>query len=156
MELPRIIKVALVGAVVFYGAIGVVIVGPPDWDRPILTERSGLQPLPHVLLFASLAACVAGTALGHWRSLGVDPWTAAAGEEDVAVRAAADRRFVRFLVSAALVEAGGIFSFVLAVAVRDSRFALLGAGLAATLLVFLPTPPPMPGVDREGTLPGQG
>lgn len=130
MDTTKILKLAFMGSVVLYGAVAFLILGAPDWSRPMVPREPGAVPAFLVFVPLALAVWAAGSLLGRRAT----PPSALRQESSPAPWAR-----VRFVMGAALVESGAIFGFVLAFVGKDSRPALLTAAVSAVLLFVLPT-----------------
>lgn len=130
MPVTKILKLAFVMSVVIYGLVAFLVIGAPDWSRPWVPEAPGMAPLTYALTALALAVWAVGFAFGRLQTppaafraaQGPNPWPR-----------------MRFIMAAAFLEAGAIFGLVLAFVGRDSRPAILFAGVAAVLLLLLPT-----------------
>jgi F0F1-type ATP synthase membrane subunit c/vacuolar-type H+-ATPase subunit K len=124
-----ILKPAFVMSAVLYGLVAFLVIGPPDWSKPWVPEGPGIAPLTTILTALALVVWTAGFAFGRLKS------------PPAAFRQAQDPNSwprMRFIMGAALIEAGAIFGLVLAFVGRDSRPGILFAGIAAALLLLLP------------------
>ena len=127
MGIARLLKAAFVVSVLIYGGVAVFVAGPPDWSLPTVPEAPGMAPLFSALTLSALGAWTAGMILGRraqapslFRS-GPRPWP-----------------LQRFILAAALVEGGALLGLVLSLVLKDSRYGLAHAAVAAFLLVLLP------------------
>lgn len=127
MKIALLLKAAFVFSVVLYAAVAVFVAGPPAWDRPAFPEGSPLAVPAVVLSALSLVLWAVGWLLARRReplgpfSSGPRPWP-----------------LQRFILAAALVEGGAVLGLVLALLLRDARYALAHAFVSALLLIFLP------------------
>jgi hypothetical protein len=126
MGLAKFLKAAFVFSVLLYGGVALFVAGPPDWTRPAAPEAP-MAPLFYALTLCALGLWAAGVILGRreqapslFRS-GPRPWP-----------------LQRFILAAALVEGGALLGLVLSLVLKDSRYGLAHAVVAAILLILLP------------------
>ncbi len=129
MDVSKILKFAFVTSVVIYGVVGVLLAGAPDWGRGLLPEPPASPALLGVFLFLSLATWAAGMVAGR---ISAPPAGMALGS------GGAPWGRTRFILAAALIEAGAIFGLVLSALAKDSRFAIAAAAVSAVLLLVTP------------------
>jgi hypothetical protein len=122
-----ILKLAFVMAVLLYAGVSVAVLGAPSMDAALIPEGPPGSILALVMPPVALGLLVAGAVLGRR--------TPPEREPEVGW---ARWGVLRFVVAAALVEAGAILALALAFVVRDARWAILGAVPAAVLIALLP------------------
>ncbi len=130
MPVVKILKLAFVMSALLYGVVAFLVIGPPDWSKPWVPEGPGMAPFTTILTALALLVWALGFAFGRMRNApaafrqvrGPNPWPR-----------------TRFIMAAAFIEAGAIFGLVLAFVGHDSRPGVLFAGVAAVLLLLLPT-----------------
>jgi F0F1-type ATP synthase membrane subunit c/vacuolar-type H+-ATPase subunit K len=136
MRVSSILKFAFVASVLVYGLVAFLIAGAPDWSRPVIPAQAGVAPLFFVFLAIALGNWVAGFVFGSRVAL------PAASQEAGARR---PRPETRFIIAAALIEAGAICGLVLSILTKDSRPALFAAAVSAILLLMTPASEASPG-----------
>ena len=129
MDVNKTIKLAFVMSVVIYGVVGVFLAGAPDWNRGLIPGPPTSPALLGAFLLLSLSTWAAGMVAGR---ISVPPADMAPGS------GGAPWGRPRFILAAALIEAGAIFGLVLSVLAKDSRFAIAAAAVSAVLLLLTP------------------
>ncbi len=125
-----VLKLAFVGSVILYGVVAVLVLGQPEWSRPILPREPAALPLFVIFVPLTLAVWAVGSLIGRRRA--APPALQEGGSN-------APWERVRFVMGAALIESGAIFGLVLSIVGKDPRPALLTALVSAVLLLLLPT-----------------
>lgn len=133
MDVNRILKWAFVASVAVYGVVAVAVAGAPKWDSPWLPADPTHRALLFVLAFIGAGTWAAGWIVGHLK----EPPVRSAHEMIVQRPPIFGRH--RFVLAAALIEAGAIYGLVLSLLTRDSRYALVFAVPAFVLIALLPT-----------------
>lgn len=126
--MERVIKAAMIVAVLAYGAIGLVLAGKPDWSKPIIPEGSAAT-LVLALGAAMMAAWAVGVTLGV-RLVRPGQREGAGGAPPCARRL--------FIASLGLLEAGALMGLAMAVLSKDVRYALGAAVISAVLIARVP------------------
>lgn len=131
MEPIRVVKWAFVFSVVIYGAVACTVIGAPKWDAPWLPADQGKQILLYVLLAMAIGSWAGGWMLGRRQEPLIPEQTEAARPNAWL--------FQRFILAAALLEAGALYGLVYSFLSKDARYGLLFALPSAVLLVLTPT-----------------
>jgi hypothetical protein len=125
--LGLVMKIAFVAGVVAYAGVAVAVAGAPRWSAPWLPQQPPGSTLAILLPAAAFGAFALGFFLGRRpgssepRPQGNQPWTV-----------------TRFVTGAASVESGALLMLALSILGKDSRWAILGAGPAAVILLLAP------------------
>lgn len=132
MSVNQILKMAFVLSVVIYSVVAIVVTGPPRWDSAWLPTDPAYKLLFGVLGFLAIGCWAAGWVIGHAEKA---PRPSA---EPFMPEGPADSTRQRFVLAAALIEAGAIYGLVLSLLLKDARYAFLFGAPAAMLLLLTP------------------
>jgi F0F1-type ATP synthase membrane subunit c/vacuolar-type H+-ATPase subunit K len=132
MDVNQILKWAFVASVAVYAVVAMVVAGPPRWDSPWLPADPTHRVLLMVLVFIGAGTWTAGWIVGHIK----EPPVRSAHELVVQRPPLFARQ--RFILAAALIEAGAIYGLVLSLVIKDSRYAIAFSVPAAVLLILTP------------------
>ena len=133
MGVNRILKWAFVASVAVYAGVAVAVAGPPRWDSPWLPPDPTHRVLLFVLAFIGAGTWAAGWVVGHMKEPPVQ------SAHELVVRRPPIFGRQRFILAAALIEAGAIYGLVLSLVTKDSRYAIAFAVPALVLLLLTPT-----------------
>jgi F0F1-type ATP synthase membrane subunit c/vacuolar-type H+-ATPase subunit K len=133
VDVNRILKWAFVASVAVYGVVAVAVAGPPRWDSPWLPPDPMHRTLLFVLVFVGAGTWAAGWIVGRLK----EPPVRSAHE--LVVRRPPIFGRQRFVLAAALIEAGAVYGLILSLLTRDSRYAIAFGVPALVLLILIPT-----------------
>lgn len=129
MNVTRVLKGAFAASAVLYAVVAVVVLGAPDWGRPLLPEATSGRMLYFIFLPLTVAVWAVGFAFGR---LARPPASL------TQARGAAPWPRLRLIMGCAFLESGAIFGLVLAFVSRDPRPGLATAAATAVLILLLP------------------
>jgi hypothetical protein len=132
MDINRILKYAFVFSIAIYAIVALVVAGPPRWDSQWVPADETHKVLLAVLGFLALGTWTAGWMVGHMKD------RAPEGQYEALMRPKSPFQGQRFILAAALMEAGALYGLALSLVIKDSRYAIVFAVPAAVLLYLTP------------------
>lgn len=132
MDVSRILRWAFVASVGAYVVVAIAVAGAPKWDAAWMPADPAHRTLLLILVFLGVGTWTAGWIVGRPRELPVESARGLAFQRPPAFARQ------RFVLAAALIEAGAIYGLVVSLVTKDSRYAIAFAVPAVVLLLMTP------------------
>jgi len=133
MDVNRFVKMAFVVSVFLYAVVAVALLGAPAWKAPWVPSEGPVAAMLMVVVPLAVVLWGLGWSVGRMKR----PPGGTSGQGDSGAAPAWPR--TRFVLAAALVEAGALLGLAAAFVGKDSRYAVAFAVPTAIVLYLLPT-----------------